>query len=71
MNIVKLLLMMCFMGAIQVLSAQEIDVEINPTEPLVNENFFVTFKIKTSGNVEPYISFTPSGATVQGKSEQG
>lgn len=71
MNIVKLLLMMCFMGAVQVLSAQEIDVEINPTEPLVNENFFVTFKIKTSGNVEPYISFTPSGATVQGKSEQG
>lgn len=64
-----------FLGLILVfttaLKAEVVEVEISPPEPLMNESFFVTFKIKTTGNVEPYISFTPSGAIVQGKREQG
>lgn len=51
--------------------AEDIQVEVSPPEPLMNESFFLTFKIKTTGNVEPYISFSPTGATVQGKREQG
>jgi hypothetical protein len=53
------------------LKAEDVEVDVSPPEPLMNESFFVTFKIKTTGNAEPYISFTPSGATVQGKREQG
>ncbi len=53
------------------LLAQDIGVEVTPPEPLVNESFFLTFRVRTSGSVDPYISFTPSGATVQGKTEQG
>lgn len=53
------------------LKAQEIDVEVSPPEPLMNESFYLTFKIKTTGSVDPYISFTPTGATVLGKREQG
>jgi hypothetical protein len=45
--------------------------EISPNEPLVNESFFVTFKVKATGESEPYISFTPVGAQVLGKKEQG
>ena len=56
---------------IPILRAEDVEVEVSPPEPLMNESFFLTFKIKTTGSVEPYISFTPSGAVVQGKSEQG
>lgn len=51
--------------------AQEVSVEVNPPEPVVNETFYLTFKIKSAGDIEPYITFTPNGATVLGKSEQG
>ena len=51
--------------------AQDVEVVIEPKEPVINENFFVTFKIKTSGSEEPYISFTPYGASVLGKRSQG
>lgn len=51
--------------------AQEVEVVVEPKEPVINENFFVTFKIKTSGSEEPYISFTPFGASVLGKRSQG
>lgn len=53
------------------LRAQEVEVVVEPKEPVINENFFVTFKIKTSGSEEPYISFTPYGASVLGKRSQG
>lgn len=53
------------------LCAQEVEVVVEPKEPVINENFFVTFKIKTSGSEEPYISFTPFGASVLGKRSQG
>lgn len=51
--------------------AQEVLTEVNPQEPVMNESFYVTFKIKVSSDTEPYITFTPSGAQVLGKREQG
>lgn len=71
MKLIKFLFFILAIGILPNLRAEDVDVEVSPPEPLVNESFFVTFKVKTTGNVEPYISFTPSGATVQGKREQG
>ncbi|MBC7539829.1 MAG: BatD family protein [Bacteriovorax sp.] len=71
MKLIKLFVITFLFLIIPTLRAEEVEVEVSPPEPLMNESFFVTFKIKTTGNVEPYISFTPSGAVVQGKSEQG
>ena len=51
--------------------AQTVEVVVEPKEPVKNETFFVTFKVKTSGSEEPYISFTPFGASVLGKNYQG
>lgn len=51
--------------------AEDVEVTVEPREGIVNENFYVTFKIKTSGSEEPYISFTPSGASVLGKNAHG
>lgn len=51
--------------------AEDVAVEVNPPEPVMNESFFVTFKIKATGDSDPYVSFTPSGAQVLGKREQG
>jgi hypothetical protein len=64
-------LVMIFMSFLALAQADDISVEVNPPEPIINENFYLTFKIKTSGSVDPYISFTPNGASVLGKSEQG
>ena len=71
MNMLKLSLLILFCILSTVLKAEDIEVEVSPPEPLMNESFYVTFKIKTTGDAEPYISFTPVGATVQGKREQG
>ena len=71
MNVLKLFFFMMFCILSATLHAEEIEVEVSPPEPLINESFYVTFKIKTTGETEPYISFTPVGATVQGKREQG
>lgn len=51
--------------------ADDVSTEVSPPEPVMNESFFVTFKIKATGDTEPYVSFTPSGAQVLGKREQG
>lgn len=51
--------------------AEDVDVVVEPKEAIVNETFFVTFKIKAKGDEEPYISFTPYGASVLGKRSQG
>jgi hypothetical protein len=64
-------LVMIFMSFLALAQADDISIEVNPPEPIINENFYLTFKIKTSGSVDPYISFTPNGASVLGKSEQG
>jgi len=71
MKILKLLCLILTLAILPALRAEDVDVEVSPPEPLMNESFFLTFKIKTTGNVEPYISFSPNGATVQGKREQG
>lgn len=68
MKIVMFFILAFFSMAIR---AQEVEVVVEPKEPVINENFFVTFKIKTSGSEEPYISFTPYGASVLGKRSQG
>jgi hypothetical protein len=65
------LIKIIFFLSIATIQAQEVNVEVSPPEPLMSESFFVTFVVKTTGNVEPYISFTPVGAVVQGKREQG
>lgn len=49
----------------------EVEVVVEPKEGIINESFFVTFKVKVTGNEEPYISFTPYGASVLGKRSQG
>lgn len=49
----------------------DVEVIVEPKEAIINESFFVTFKVKVSGNEEPYISFTPYGASVLGKRSQG
>lgn len=51
--------------------AEDVEVTVEPKEVVINETFFVTFKVKTSGSEEPYISFTPYGASVLGKRSQG
>lgn len=71
MKIIKLLCLVLTLAIIPALRAEDIDVEVSPPEPLLNESFFLTFKVKTTGSVEPYISFSPNGASVQGKREQG
>lgn len=71
MKILKLLCLILTLALLPALRAEDVEVEVSPPEPLMNESFFLTFKIKTTGNVEPYISFSPGGATVQGKREQG
>ena len=53
------------------LAADDVEVVVEPKEAIVNESFFVTFKVKVTGNEEPYISFTPYGASVLGKRSQG
>lgn len=68
MKIVTFLILAVLSLAIR---AEDIEVVTEPKEPVINENFFVTFKIKTSGSEEPYISFTPYGASVLGKRSQG
>lgn len=71
MNTLKIFLLMLVLVSSALLRAEDVEVEVSPPEPLVNESFYVTFKIKTTGETDPYISFTPVGAIVQGKREQG
>lgn len=53
------------------MASEMVTTEVNPPEPLVNESFYLTFKVKTTGDSEPYITFTPSNVEVLGKREQG
>ena len=55
MNKLKCLLLLFCLILIPKLKADDVDVEVSPPEPLVNESFFVTFKVKSTGNVDPYI----------------
>ena len=68
MKVIMLLMFLLFSFALR---AEDVEVEVEPKEGVINESFFVTFKIKASGSEEPYISFTPYGASVLGKRSQG
>lgn len=67
----KLLFFIMMIMTSFILRAEDVEVLVEPKEGVVNESFFVTFKVKTSGSEEPYISFTPYGASVLGKRSQG
>ena len=54
-----------------VLHAEDVEIDISPTEPVKNESFFVTFRIRNSGGDAPIINFIPSGAKILGKREEG
>lgn len=75
MRLIKLFSILClfFLGLIGTsnIFAQQVDVEVNPSEAVVNESFYVTFKVRMSGGGEPYISFTPVNAEVLNRREQG
>jgi len=56
----------------QIIFAQEASVELNPPKPVVGESFSLSFRIQTTGNEQPNISFTPpSSVEVLGKSNEG
>lgn len=67
----KFLILFLLMFPIIVFASGEVEVVVEPKEGIINESFFVTFKVKVTGNEEPYISFTPYGASVLGKRSQG
>ena len=67
----KILILLLMLFTSFSIFAEDVEVVVEPKEGVINESFFVTFKIKTSGNEEPYISFTPYGASVLGKRSQG
>jgi hypothetical protein len=54
-----------------IIKAELVTTELSPPEPLVNESFYLTFKVKMTGDSDPYITFTPSNVQVLGKREQG
>lgn len=56
---------------VQTSFAQQAEVELSPSEALVNESFYLTFKVKMNGAGDPYISFTPVNAEVLNRREQG
>jgi hypothetical protein len=71
MKIIKPLMILLVILFISSAWADDVEVVVEPKEAVINESFFVTFKIKASGSDEPYISFTPYGASVLGKTAQG
>ena len=53
------------------LFCENVKVEVRPKSPVKNETFSVLFKIETTSDQEPYISFSPSRLEVQGRSREG
>lgn len=51
--------------------ADELTIEVNPSQPVVGENFSLLFNIETIERDEPYISFNPGTARVVGRSNEG
>lgn len=60
-----------FIFSLSSVIAEDIVTEVSPPEPVKNESFFLTFRVKTSGEETPVITFTPSGAKILGKREEG
>ncbi|MBC77369.1 MAG: hypothetical protein CME64_15295 [Halobacteriovoraceae bacterium] len=51
--------------------ADSLEINIDPREPLVNENFRVQFEIKTQQGTDPVISFDPLNVDVISRQETG
>lgn len=49
----------------------EVEVEVRPVSPIVDETFDVNFIIETDGREDPMIRFNPGHAEVLGKSNRG
>lgn len=58
-----------FLG--QTLYALEVDVKVNPRQPVAGENFQLIFDISSEEAGEPFISFEPSQAEVIGRDNLG
>lgn len=52
-------------------SAFEVDVEVNPKNPIVEESFDLVFNIEMSGSEAPIIRFDPGSAEVLGRTNRG
>jgi len=65
--IFTLITLLCF----NTFSSDKVKVLVQPSSPVVNEPFDLIFKIKLSGNEEPYISFDPGKGQVTGRSNRG
>jgi len=66
----KIIYLSLFIWSI-LLSANELELELNPPYPVVNVNFYLTFKLTTNSDKTPKISFTPYNVQVLGKGTQG
>ncbi|MFZ4713024.1 MAG: BatD family protein [Bacteriovoracaceae bacterium] len=67
----NLFLILSFLSICIATWAQEVEVEVNPKEPLVGETFNLNFKVKSTGSSDADISFNPYGAEVVGRQNQG
>ncbi len=67
-KIISLILMLL---ALSSFGSEKVSVAIQPNAPVLNEPFELIFKIKLTGDEEPYISFDPGGASVTGRSNGG
>lgn len=66
-----IIFVLSFTFSLSSICAEDIVTEVSPPEPVKNESFFLTFRIKTSANETPVITFVPSGAKILGKREEG
>lgn len=51
--------------------ADDVQIEVEPKEPIMGESFNVTFKVVTENGTDPIISFNPQGLEVLSKQETG
>ncbi|PIK14466.1 BatD family protein [Halobacteriovorax sp. JY17] len=67
-KIISLILMLLTLTSF---GSEKVSISILPNAPVLNEPFELIFKIKLTGDEEPYISFDPGGASVTGRSNGG
>ena len=54
-----------------VFAADNVEIIVNPKEPVMGESFNVIFKISTKDGTDPLISFDPRGLEVLGRQDSG
>ena len=67
----KVLLIWLVLFSSIVFAENSVQVKIDPTNPIVGENFNLVFEIVTNSKEKPYISFDPGGLDVLGREERG